>query len=102
MIDWNKPLVCYGFANPKLHLIGFTPDGCYAVLISVTGTLYKADVNTCKLIGFNSKVENQKEPWEAAWKEFSSSSDFDLHPYNYGKKECFQKGFEFGCRSKKQ
>jgi hypothetical protein len=101
MIDWKKPLVCNYFADPKLHFIGFTPDYCFAVVMSASsGSLYKVDVNTCRIVGYNTdscKVENKKEPWEKAWEAYDKDYCY------FSRQQEFKKIFELGlnwCQNK--
>jgi hypothetical protein len=97
MIDWKKPLVCNSFADPKVHFIGFTPNNCHAVIMSTTGTLYKVDLNTSRIVGSNAdgcKVENQKEPWEKAWEKYNKPSYFYKNEEDWFK-EVFNLGLEW-------
>jgi len=97
MIDWKKPLVCNSFADPKVHFIGFTPNNCHAVVISTTGTLYKVDLNTSRIVGSNAdgcKVENQKEPWEKAWNHWQGQPA----EQDYSVKQTFKEAFELGLK----
>jgi hypothetical protein len=106
MIDWNKPIVCKAFAKPKFSFIGFTPDGCHAVVQSWQGYLYKVGLTTGKITDSHStcdglQVENEKEPWEKAFEEHKHRSPMHFSHVDYFK-FVFELGYSWQEHQKKQ